>query len=242
MSPDPDDLRNDSTIDYFLLTSYITDSKVRGDVFMDPKLAREQTIRDTKSNLILDAARQIFSEKGFHETRLEDIAGAAGFSKASLYNYYEDKETIFFALSKREFHELLETLSSVARSGLPVMRILEDVSRSLLQHFGKHFAFFLAATHFHGIPGFNSEQHKALYREYANGIKGLMGMITEIFKNGRVKGEISSGIDDATLAGYYGSLIRGVMFQWKSANKMGNVEAEVRNLMEFITNGAGIRK
>jgi len=61
----------------------------------NPKEVRDQTVRDAKTNLILDSALKVFSEKGYHETRLEDVAAAAGFSKASLYNYYEDKEEIF---------------------------------------------------------------------------------------------------------------------------------------------------
>ena len=69
---------------------------------MNTRKNRQQVIRETKENLILDAALRVFSGRGFHGVRLEDIADEAGFSKASLYNYYKDKEAIFLSLALRE--------------------------------------------------------------------------------------------------------------------------------------------
>lgn len=50
---------------------------------------------------LLDAAIEIFFQKGFHATRLEDIAKQAGLSKGILYLYFENKEAIFLALIER---------------------------------------------------------------------------------------------------------------------------------------------
>lgn len=46
---------------------------------------------------ILDAALDLFVEKGFSATRLDDIAKRAGVSKGSLYRYFDNKEAIFKA-------------------------------------------------------------------------------------------------------------------------------------------------
>ncbi len=79
---------------------------------LNPREAKDQLVRDAKSNLILDAALKTFAEKGYHETRLDDIAAAAGFSKASLYNYYEDKEEIFLHILIRMHEKILEVLKT----------------------------------------------------------------------------------------------------------------------------------
>jgi AcrR family transcriptional regulator len=79
---------------------------------MDAKENRDQIVRDAKSSLILDAALKMFAEKGFHETRLDDIAAAAGFSKASLYNYYADKEAIFLHIIIRMHEKIIEALKA----------------------------------------------------------------------------------------------------------------------------------
>ncbi|MDR1571400.1 MAG: TetR/AcrR family transcriptional regulator [Clostridiales Family XIII bacterium] len=51
--------------------------------------------RAQKKGAILDAAFDIFLEKGFDSTKMSDIAGRAGIAKATLYEYFESKEGLF---------------------------------------------------------------------------------------------------------------------------------------------------
>jgi AcrR family transcriptional regulator len=44
---------------------------------------------------ILDAALELFVERGFAGTRLDDVAERAGLSKAAIYLYFEDKMALF---------------------------------------------------------------------------------------------------------------------------------------------------
>ena len=77
---------------------------------------RKEKVRFATSDFILNAAIGLFSKKGYHGTRLEDIARAAGFSKAAMYNYFEDKEAIFLSLAIREHARYLEGISKLADS------------------------------------------------------------------------------------------------------------------------------
>ncbi len=47
---------------------------------------------------LLGAALELFVDKGFAATRLEDVAARAGVSKGTLYLYYENKEALFKAV------------------------------------------------------------------------------------------------------------------------------------------------
>lgn len=49
---------------------------------------------------ILSAALDLFSEKGFSATRMEDVAARAGLSKAGVYLYFDDKMALLQALVK----------------------------------------------------------------------------------------------------------------------------------------------
>jgi len=60
-----------------------------------PKRQRRKEARPAE---IMDAALALFSEKGFTATRLDDVAEAAGVSKATIYLYFENKEQLFTAL------------------------------------------------------------------------------------------------------------------------------------------------
>jgi AcrR family transcriptional regulator len=48
--------------------------------------------------LIVEAALKCFTERGFHATAIDDIAGLAEISRATLYQYFESKDAIFIEL------------------------------------------------------------------------------------------------------------------------------------------------
>lgn len=54
--------------------------------------------KEARPSELLAAALDLFVEKGFAATRLEDVAGRAGVSKGTLYLYYENKEALFKAV------------------------------------------------------------------------------------------------------------------------------------------------
>ena len=62
-----------------------------------PKWRRRAEARPAE---IVQAAYQVFSEKGFAAARLDDIARRAGVSKGALYLYFETKQDIFEAVVK----------------------------------------------------------------------------------------------------------------------------------------------
>ncbi len=59
---------------------------------------------DDKEILILEAALRIFSEKGYAQTRLSDVADEVGVAKGTLYLYFSSKEDLFRAAIIRELH------------------------------------------------------------------------------------------------------------------------------------------
>jgi AcrR family transcriptional regulator len=63
--------------------------------------APKGTLNTTRWNEILEAAGEVFHEKGYQAARIEDIAARVGILKGSLYYYIETKEDLLFALSDR---------------------------------------------------------------------------------------------------------------------------------------------
>jgi AcrR family transcriptional regulator len=59
---------------------------------------------------MLDAAVQMFSINGYHETSMDSIAAAARISKPMLYLYYGSKEELFGACLDRELSRFIETV------------------------------------------------------------------------------------------------------------------------------------
>jgi AcrR family transcriptional regulator len=60
-----------------------------------PRWARR---KDARPEEIIAAALELFVERGYASTRLEDVAARAGVSKGTLYLYFENKEDLFKAV------------------------------------------------------------------------------------------------------------------------------------------------
>ncbi len=72
-----------------------------------PKKMKLRTRKKEKTRqAILAAAEKFFSEKPFDEVILEDIAEAAFVSRTTLYNYFKNKDAIFFGLGFEKMEEL----------------------------------------------------------------------------------------------------------------------------------------
>jgi AcrR family transcriptional regulator len=79
-----------------------------------PERRRQQT-RD----VLVDAAAQVFAERGFEGASLEEIAERAGYSRGAIYKNFGGKDELFLAVNQRHneravarFAELIEELDS----------------------------------------------------------------------------------------------------------------------------------
>lgn len=81
---------------------------------------RERRLERTRS-LLLDAAEEVFAEKGFTPASLDDIARTAGYTKGAIYKHFTTKEDLFLAVSdrywRRYFDHFTEVLSSATEVG-----------------------------------------------------------------------------------------------------------------------------
>src|SRR5690606_26806884 len=69
---------------------------------------------------ILEAARDVFANVGYIDTRVQDIAEEAGFALGSIYRYFDSKDDVFSAVLRDVQHELLDhTRTGSLRTELP---------------------------------------------------------------------------------------------------------------------------
>jgi len=68
---------------------------------------------NSKRVMILDAAYTLFINKGYWDTKIIDIADAAGIGKGTVYEYFESKDAIFFELFQTKVAAGYETLSEL---------------------------------------------------------------------------------------------------------------------------------
>ncbi|CQD14820.1 transcriptional regulator [Mycolicibacterium conceptionense] len=78
---------------------------------LDPGTQLEHT-----RSVLLDAAEEVFAEKGFAPATLDDIARAAGYTKGAIYKHFATKEDLFLAVSDRYWRRYFDNFSEVMSS------------------------------------------------------------------------------------------------------------------------------
>ena len=82
--------------------------------------------QDPRRKAILKAAFEAFSLYGFRRTSMEDIARAAGMSRAALYLHYRNKEDIFRSLTQFYYDDAVAQVTAVLALDLPADQALEQ--------------------------------------------------------------------------------------------------------------------
>ena len=84
----------------------------------DTRLLRTKKKERTRNNIITEAAK-LFSKRPYDDVLLEDIAEAAFISRQTLYNYFNNKEDVFFAAGNQIYKEENEKMAEVVSSDAP---------------------------------------------------------------------------------------------------------------------------
>lgn len=87
---------------------------------------------ELRSERILDAATEVFIEKGYRGASLSAIVGRAGGSMSTLYRLFGDKEGLAHAIVERHMAIVTERLQRLNLSGLPPESALRQVGEGIL--------------------------------------------------------------------------------------------------------------
>ncbi len=81
---------------------------------------------------ILEAAAQVFRQKGYHGASMSDIAAAVNLQKASLYHHVTSKQEILLEILDRALQLLLDRISAITDQNIPADKKLRLMIREYL--------------------------------------------------------------------------------------------------------------
>jgi AcrR family transcriptional regulator len=99
----------------------------------DTPVARVRMTGTERRQQLLTVARELFAEKGFEGTSIEEIAHRAGVSKPVVYEHFGGKEGIYAVVVDRETQQLLNRMVSTLHGGHPRV-MLEQAAVALLSY------------------------------------------------------------------------------------------------------------
>jgi AcrR family transcriptional regulator len=110
-----------------------------------PRSPRWRRRKDARPEEIVAAALEVFVERGFAASKLEDVARRAGVTKGTIYLYFENKEALFKAVVR-------ETIVPVIAKGEAVAQAFTGSARELFEKLVREYWRLVGETALAGIP------------------------------------------------------------------------------------------
>jgi AcrR family transcriptional regulator len=192
--------------------------------------------RRTRDNL-LAAGRTVFEQRGYANTRMSDIATAAGVSHGTVYTWFVDKEALLRALVDDIVTEVFAALAIGDEVPEPERRMLEANRR------------YLAAYRRHGRMLEVVEEAAATDARYRDALAGVrrdhVARVTHDIERLQKTGVAERDVDPAVAAGALCAMVEGFGRHWygrgEQAVSAHDDETAVETLTRLWARGLGIR-
>jgi TetR/AcrR family fatty acid metabolism transcriptional regulator len=96
-------------------------------------LTDRSTGQEDKRRLILDAAVRVFAHKGYHTSRVGDIAEEAGVAHGLLYHYFRSKDELLETIFRETWRDVLDAVRSVEETDETARERLAGIAKILLR-------------------------------------------------------------------------------------------------------------
>jgi AcrR family transcriptional regulator len=106
---------------------------------------RWQRRKDARPEEIIRAALEVFADRGYAATKLEDVARKAGVTKGTIYLYFENKEALFKALIR-------QTIVPVIAQGEAIAEAFPGSARALFERLIREYWRLVGETSLSSIP------------------------------------------------------------------------------------------
>lgn len=155
---------------------------------------RKKEPRSVHRENIVSAASALFMEKGIAATSMDDIAKAAGYSKATLYVYFENKEEIVGILALNSMKKLYDYISSALIQHETTKARYDFICRGLVQY-QEEFPFYFKMVLDKINIDFESKEYLPEERETYQIGEEINEKIKNFLLSGMEKGDLRNDLD-----------------------------------------------
>ena len=189
--------------------------------------------RQEKRARILEAARELFVERGVEAVTLREIAQRIEYSTTAIYVHFQDKAALVEAMVTEDFGAFAEGLEAAAQIADPVERlaVLHEAYIDFALKMPRHYQLLFLT------PPTGSDKHAKSVTEPA-GIEGyrvLLGTIEECMRAGKLRADLddANAVAQVVWAGVHGLvsllIVKGSQpaFRWASRKQLAKTSFEV---------------
>lgn len=184
-----------------------------------------------KFTRIIDAALQVFGEKGYYNATISEIAREAGVSEATIYEYFGSKEDLLFAIPGEITNMAVEFLEAMS----PYIKGAENKIRAIIYGYynlykdNPDYSSLVLLDLKHNRNFMETESYQAVRRS--------AGLILQAIHEGMEEGEFREDIDPYLVRSMLLGTIEHIFFRWHLKGREQELENFVDPLMEVIMGG-----
>jgi AcrR family transcriptional regulator len=184
--------------------------------------------------LFLDSAKELFTEKGYYNTTMEEIADRAGFSKATIYNYFDGKKHLLTELISTVFAEIQSLIDEMFAKENDFRKGVEAYVEISIDYIENNRKFYLVMM----SESFRQKSmvDEVIHKKVFAGIEVLRKRVTD-FCN-KHENEINPNIPPKEIAHMLMALVTGYVGDWMFSRGRGDLRNKKKIVIEQFFNGA----
>ena len=159
-------------------------------------MSKREINKQRRRAAILSAAQELFSERGFEETTVQEISAKAGLSKGTVYLYFKSKEELYLSVCISGIAGFGERLEAASSSTKELEERIKDVYLAYIRYSLEETAVFRVLRDSF-LEGVRKNLGRETIEETSGIIKGWLQNESELLQEG-----IDSGVFDADLDPY----------------------------------------
>lgn len=193
-------------------------------------------VSDERKAQIINAAEDVFTQKGFNEARMDDIADKTGLSKGALYLYFKSKDDLIIAILDRMFQREMKQMEGLDQAGLSAADAIWKMTEAVTNNILGFVRLVPIVYQFLALAFRNKYVQKAL-KKYIN---QYIDMITPIIEQGIKSGEFRK-VNAREVAIAMSAIIEGTLLLWVYDRDLVEPEKHIRSGVKLLLEGVQTR-
>ena len=181
---------------------------------------------------ILEAAVKVFAQKGFHTSRVGDIAEEAGIAYGLVYHYFESKEDLLETIFRTTWTEMLARVHEVEQAKVPAAEAVRQVTALILRTWRRDPDLVRVL-----VREVTRNQH--VQREVEE-ITSAMEALERIVRKGQESGEFRTDLDPRLAAAIFYGALEEVLSGWvlgQLPDRDEDITRAEQNVVTVLTGG-----
>ena len=198
---------------------------------------RENPVKELREKQIKEAALKLFSEKGFHNTTITQIATAADLGKGTIYWYWKSKEELAFSLVEDMLRDFILLIEGARDAAGPVVGRMERMVAEVAELYYRETEYLRLLWKFRVDRSyiFSEDYTSRVASYYLRMREALESMLDEGIKSGELK-----RLDSKRMAFILLGIAEGLELEWLENEEDLSMRDALVEIMGIVI--AGVRK